>query len=330
MVRTAVLALGLSVLAAAVRADDERLSATQLDQLVETVGGRDAWGDLPPWRQRMILTRYRRFLELPADKQDEIRASGLSAWLIKPGRGPGPEPLPKALEAELDRLPSSVKPLAARLMFLRLMQVRLDRDLGRVPFEERRPLFRRLFPEPFDREKAKEARAGLEKAFARTAAAEVKREVRAEEQRRGSPYTEEERRGRYRDWARKILAREEAAVVEPVRRELLRFKGGDPKRIRRYLERNGYHLIERIPATPRQRVLIRYALRPQDCPFLDLSFLGEKPAEPAARRQWERDYRTLARVDLLSEAGFPPELVLHLADAATPEDFFRAVKALRR
>ena len=54
--------------------------------------------------------------------------------------------------------------------------------------------------------------------------------------------------------------------------------------------------------------------------------LAVGPTDAAARRLWNRDFRVLARIDLLS-GDFPPEMVLHVAAAGSPADFFRAIKA---
>jgi hypothetical protein len=130
---------------------------------------------------------------------------------------------------------------------------------------------------------------------------------------------------------RKAIAEEERQVVERVRKEIFRFHRADPKRVRQLLERQGFWLLERGSfATPRQGELIRYAFRPHECPLLDLGWLGPRPEDPAEERLWERDYRVFARLELLSEAGFPREMVLFLAGTGSPEAFLAAVKRLRQ
>ncbi len=125
-----------------------------------------------------------------------------------------------------------------------------------------------------------------------------------------------------------MSSREEQKTLNHVRKEIRRFRSAGGKEIRKVLEKEGYHLLERHPLmrSPRQRELIRYAFRPERCPLVDLRFMGARPSETAERRVWDRDFRVLARVELLS-GDFPPEMVLHVAAASSPADFFRAVKA---
>jgi hypothetical protein len=109
---------------------------------------------------------------------------------------------------------------------------------------------------------------------------------------------------------------------EVLRRRELLGPGGDRLRLL-FLEK-----LEAF-ATPRERELIRYILRPRECPFLDLTFLGPPPSDPADRHLYEEDLQRLARLDLLAETGLPTEIVLHLADTHSPEDFLRAWGELR-
>jgi hypothetical protein len=130
---------------------------------------------------------------------------------------------------------------------------------------------------------------------------------------------------------RRAVAAEEERVLDKVRGELDRLAGADPERAKRFVERFLAAGLENLRfVTPRQRELIRYAIRPEECPLVDPEFLGAPPDDPAARRLFENDFRVLARLDLLSEAGFGREMVLHLAGAGSPEDFLRAVQSLRR
>ncbi len=313
--------LALLLLAVAAAAGDP-LTQEQKADVVRIVGKR-AWGALPPWHQSKILQQYAAFLRLPEAEQAEIRRRDLRRYLLPQFRRDDKRHhLPQALRAEVNGLAPEVQPLAAKLAYMRLRQLRLDRSLRRLPIEQRWPLFRRLFPEPFDPRKAKPAHQELRRGVARSIAAEVRARIQAE----GLDPEQHKRR-----LVRKAIAEEERQVVERIRKEIFRFQQADPKRARQLLERQGLGLLERGSfATPRQSELIRYALRPHDCPLLDLSWLGPRPEDPAEARRWERDYRVFARLELLSEAGFPRELVLYLAGTGSPEDFLTAVQRLRQ
>lgn len=314
--RCALILLSLAVTAAA----GEPLTPEQKAEVVRIVGKR-VWGALPWWHQRKILQQYAAFLRLPEAKQAEIRRRDLRRYLLPQIRRDD-EGLPAALRTEVDRLAPEVRPLAAKLAYMRLRQLRLDRSLRRLPVEQRWPLFRRLFPEPFDPRKAKPAHHELRRRVAKSIAAEVRARIQAE----GLDPEQHKKR-----LVRKAIAEEERQVVERIRKEIFRFQRADPKRVRQLLERQGLGLLERGSfATPRQSELIRYALRPHDCPLLDLGWLGPRPKDPAEERRWERDYRVFARLELLSEAGFPREMVLFLAGTGSPEDFLTAVQRLRQ
>ncbi|MHC4819240.1 MAG: hypothetical protein ACYTF8_14440 [Planctomycetota bacterium] len=314
--------LVLLLLAVTAAAGDPPLTPEQKADVVRIVGKR-AWGSLPPWHQGKILKQYAAFLRLPKAKQAEIRRGDLRQYLLPQlPRDAKQHRLPVALRAEVDGLAPDVQPLAAKLAYMRLRQLRLDRSLHRLPFEQRWPLFRRLFPEPFDPREAKPAHHELRKKVAKSIAAEVRARMQAE----GLDPEQHKKR-----LVRKAIAEEERQVVERIRKEIFRFQRADPKRVRQLLERRGFWLLERGSfATPRQAELIRYAFRPHECPLLDLRWLGPRPDEPAEERRWERDYRVFARLELLSKAGFPREMVLYLAGTGSPEDFLTAVKRLRQ
>jgi len=314
------LAALLLLAAVAVADGGARLTPEQQQELVRVVGEKQ-WGALPPWRQRMVADRYGRFLKASERKQTSIREAGLRSFLVYPGRKrQAKQELPRPLQEELNKLAPGVRPLAGKLAYIRLRQLRFDRSLRRVPFEQRWPLFRRLFPEPFDESVAKVAHKELRRFVVNGIAKEVR--ARLEKDEKG---------GDKKRLVQRAIEEEERQVVERIRKELFRFQGANPKRVRRILEQQGLHLLEQVRfAPPRQRELIRYAFRPHDCPLLDLSFLGPRPEDKAARRLWERDYRVFARLELLAEAGFPREMVLYLAGTGSPEDFLRAVRALRR
>ncbi|MHC4670021.1 MAG: hypothetical protein ACYTFD_16655, partial [Planctomycetota bacterium] len=318
-------ALALLLLVAVAAAEGEvRPTPEQKAQMVRIVGKKQ-WGQLPPWRQRMVLERYRRFLRAPERQQAAIRHAGLREFLLQIRGKDKSRHLPPTLGEELGRLAPDARPLAAKLAFMRLRQLRLDRALHHVPLERRWEVFGRLFPEPFDQKMAKRAHAELRNYIKQGVAAKVRKILQAED------LPPAERMKRASALVRQATEEEERKVVAKIRKELFRFHGADPKRVRRLLERHGFHLLEQIRfATPRQRELIRYAFRPDDCPLLDLGFLGPRPGDPAERRLWERDFRVFARLELLTAAGFPREMVLYLAGTGSPEDFFRAVKMLRR
>jgi hypothetical protein len=316
--RCALVLLLLAVTAAA----GVPLTPEQKAEVVRIVGKR-AWDSLPPWHQSKILKQYAAFVRLPEAKQAEIRRGDLRQYLLPQFRRDAKQHrLPRALRAEVDGLAPDVQPLAAKLAYMRLRQLRLDRSLRRLPFEQRWPLFRRLFPEPFDPHVAKRAHPELRKGVRKSIAADVRAHMQAE----GLDPKQHAKR-----LVRKAIAEEERQVVERIRKEIFRFQRADPKRVRQLLERQGLWLLERGSfATPRQAELIRYAFRPHECPLLDLHWLGPRPEEPAEERRWERDYRVFARLELLSKAGFPREMVLYLAGTGSPEDFLTAVKRLRQ
>lgn len=303
-----------------------RLTDEQRAELVSVVGGAEAWGGLRPDRQRMLEMRYARYLAAPEAKRKHIQERGLKEYLLKPTRRFDQDGLPPALRAELGQLPPGVRGLATKLAVMRLRQLRLDRGLRFLPQEARWAMFERLFPEPFDPQAAQVARKELEKALARKIAEKVRGKLAAAAQK--NPNFDPDAHAR--EYVRAEIQRHEDRLAQQIRREI--FKGGrkDAASLRRSLERSGYPVLERLRfVTPRQRELIRYAFRPHECPLLDLSFLGPKPDDRAAQKEWFRDYHLLGRLELLGAAGFPRELVLHLAGTGSPEDFWRAVRNLR-
>ncbi|HEX5137894.1 MAG TPA: hypothetical protein VFY93_13035 [Planctomycetota bacterium] len=311
-------AIALLLLAAgAVAGEGARLDDGQRAALVSLVG-ETAWSGMPPWRQRLVLDRYARFLDAPAGKREAVERAGLRAWLLQTPEDPH---VPPPLAGAIERLPPQMRPLAEQFAAVRLRQLRLDRGLLHLPFEERRAMFHRLFPEPFVQETAREAYEELRRREARHFAHMIKEELSERDVPR------EERR----EMARRVLAAEEERLMERVRGELDRLAGANPERARRFVERFLAAEQENLRfVTPRQRELVRYAIRPEECPLIDPLFLGPPPEDPAERRVFENDFRVLARLDLLAEAGFPREMVLHLAGAISPEDFLRAVQSLSR
>lgn len=314
--------IALALLMGAVAAQEGR--APKAPVVLRQLFGAE-WGGLAPWQQREIARRYRHFLKLPEPRRGEIVRSGLKAFLIKPSQPFDAQRLPQPLRQALKRVPDDVRPLATKLVILRLRQSRLDRNLAAIPFEQRRPLFDRLFPRRFNRAVAAEARRDLGRQVSAAMVRRLLPLVQAREAELGRALTREEKVGLIHE----LTQREERKLIAGIREGLLDFRSASPARIRRTLEREGYPLLERIRlrATPRQRELIRYAFRPERCPLLKLDFMGPRPEDPAARRLWERDFRSLARIELLA-GDFPPEVVLHLAASHSPADFFRAVKAL--
>jgi hypothetical protein len=287
---------------------------------VARVVGEERWGELPEWRQQVILERYARFLRMPPPKRAAIERRGLRAFLLQM-RDAEEDRLPPALAGTISRLPPPQRPVAERLAFLRLRQLRLDRSLARLPSAERREIFLRIFPEPFDQAGASAAYEELRRRAAKAFAHALKDDLA----RRDPPPTPAERR----ELVRRAIDEEEARITATIGRELGRLEGADRHRARAALDRFlAYDTLRFV--TPRQRELIRYAMRPEECPLIDPDLLGPPPDDPAEHRLWERDLRTLARLDLLFEAGFGREMVLHLAGAGSPEELLRAMHALRR
>lgn len=291
------------------------LSPEQERELARVIG--PSWPELPEWRRDMIRRRYARLLGEPAPRAERIRARGdrgLREFLVRPERRFAAEELPPPLREELDRFDPEARPAATKLALLQLRHRRLDRNLGLVPFELRRELFRGLFPEPFDPALARTAGATLDAHVARAMVARVRARL-------GNRPREE-----HREVVREVTGAEEGRVIDAVRDDMARLRVLPPARVRDAWER-----IDRLhrAATPRQRELVRYALRPRECPLIRPDLAGERPEDPAQRLLWERDFACLARLDLLTEAGLPREVVLHLAPAATPEDLLRALVALR-
>lgn len=320
------LALFALLLASAARSGDEAPPADEARAVMFAVGELE-WRSLPHWRQRMLLERYREFLGLPEPRREAVRrGEGLRAFLLREAPPPPPEDLPEALREALARLPDESRPLAARLAQLRRRQLQLDHALRRLPtVEARRATFERLFPEPFDPEAARAAHAALRERLKEVLAWELLRDLRDEEARRGRELSEEERREVAAELYRRAAEAEERAVAERIRRDLFRARG------RASLERAGFLLLEgpRIFLTPRERELVRYAVEPFDCPFVELGFLGPAPEDPEERRAWEADYRALARAEILSHMRLPREIFLHLVDSGSPEDLLRALRGLR-
>jgi hypothetical protein len=311
-------ALLLCLLAGAAAAGERpRLDERQRAE-VERLVGDETWRGMPPWRQHLVFDRYARFLAAPPEKRDAVERAGLREWLLQtPEDGDVPPPL----AAAVDRLPPPARPLARRFAAVRLRQLRLDRSLAHLPFAERRPLFLRLFPEPFAQETARAAYEELRRREARHFALQLRDEL----DRREVP------KGERRAAARRAIAAEEERLVERVRGEIDRLADANPERARRFVERFLAAEQENLRfVTPRQRELVRYAIRPEECPLVDPLLLGHPPEDPAERPLFESDFRVLARLDLLTEAGFPREMVLHLSGAGSPDDFLRAVQSLNR
>lgn len=299
------------------------LAAAQAEREVAPLFGKD-WGKMPAWQQQDILERYDRFLRMPEEKRRAIRERGLKEFLMAGKR----LRLPQPLNDEIRKLPRGVQQLAGKLAVLRLRHIRFDRHLSLVPFAERRRLFRNLFPEPFRRGVAHRARRDLNKYVSRAMIAHIKPLVARKQQELSRPLNDEEKK----QLVRRVIADAERKVVEQVRKELLIFRSRDADRIRKTLEKRGYPLLERsrVMATPRQRELIRYALRPEQCPLIDPERLaGPRPVDPAGRKLWERDFRVLARIDLLTEARFPADMVLHLAASNSAGELLRGLQAFR-
>lgn len=321
----------LAALAGLVRAGDEA-SPAEVQQASEAVGGPRTWGELPLWRQKMIIERLRRFASLSPEEQVRIRQRGLRRYLLEPSRPAEVEELPPALREELPRLPADLREKAAKLLVMRWRQLQLDEALRRVPgVPERRMLFRRVFPEPFEAAAAQEGVRELRQRMKRAMVESLRPRLAELESQGGRVLTDEERKARAAQLLAEDLKREEARLVERVRKEMLHTRRREPGEMRRAVDRWGWILLDRLAifATPRERELIRYAFEPQECPILDFGFMGPPPEDPGERRLWEEDYRAIARLDLLTETNLPTEMVLHLADTGSPEDLLRALKSIR-
>ncbi len=307
--------LVLCLLAPVAAGQKAPLTEEQRAEVVRLVG-EDVWSGMPPWRQRMVLDRYALYLRQADRKRGMVERVGLREFLLQRR---DEEKLPRPLADEARKLPPSLQPLAEKFAAVRLRQLRLDRSLARLPFEERREMFFRLFPEPFEQEPAHAAFEELRRREARSFAHALREEI---ERRDG---TEDERRA----LVRTAVRAEEERVLDRVRGEIARLEGAHPERAKAFLD--GFLASDNLRfVTPRQRELIRYAVRPEECPLVDPDLLGPPPEDPRERRLFESDFRVLARLDLLSEAGFGREMVLHLAGAGSAEDLLRAVQALRR
>ena len=295
----------------------------QIEEVRKIVGDQD-WGLMAEWRRRDVVHRYLRFLDAPEKKQEAIRAVGLKQYLTTAGRRRGRK-LPAELQREIEQLDPKVRPLAHKLAYVRLRQLRLDRNLSLLPQAQRRAWFQRLFPEPFDPRAAREGRLAFEKQVARAVAAALRPQLQAM-----SEFPSEKRRDLSRKLVRQFTKQREQQVIQAVAKSVRRFRAVSPERGQRSLPPDLELLLDRreVFATPRQRELVRWSLRPAECPILDFSWLGERPTEKTARRRWERDFAALGRLELLSEAGLPREVVLHLAAATTDEDFVQAVRRL--
>jgi len=293
----------------------------QVDEVRRIIGEKD-WGLMAEWRRHDVVHRYLRFLDAPENKREAIRAAGLKEFLTAAPKRRGP-PLPQELQAAVDRVNPELRGTAHKLAFVRLRQLRFDRNLELLPISTRRQWFERLFPEPFDRRGARDARIEFDKEVARAIARRLRPRV---EQMADMP--EAERKRAVGELVRRYAQEQEQELLRAVTRSVEALAGESAEREGRGLPPELELLLERdeVFATPRQRELIRWALHPEDCPILDLSWMGPPPDDKRARREWERDRTTLARIDLLLEAGFPRDHVLHLAAAGSDQGFVRALR----
>ncbi len=324
--RTTLMLLLLAALVAAQgRPDSAKKPSAEQVAVVRKIVGDEAWGGMPEWRHRSIVHRYVRYLGAPAEVRGRIDEKGLKQFLTKP-RGPkGRHALPPELAKELDHLDPKVRRLAGKLAVVRLRQMRFDRNLRLLPIEERRRWFDRLFPEPFDMASARTARLKFERVVARAVAQQLKPQLTSLKD-----LPKPERREKQRNLVRAHTKEQEQKVLREVARQIRRLQGVEPEDAQRRLSGEAWLVLDRrdVFATPRQRELIRWALRPDRCPVLDLRWMGDRPQERGKKRLWERDLRTLGRMELLSDAGLPVETVLHLASAGSDEEFLRALEGL--
>ena len=283
------------------------------EAVARIIGGK-AWAQLLPWRQKMVLCKYGRFKEQPEHKQRQIK--DLRRWLLEPSRKPRRDKLPKELRMMIDQLPSDMRLKARKFVMMRWRQLELDHALRQLPeLAERRSYFDRLFPEPYDHREARAASRELRKNLIKRYALQFKEQS-------------EERKQKVGELLKERILMDRERFLRQIEREMrgrLRH-GSSGKRMGR-----GFIDMERIRmnATPRERELLRYALRPRECPLLDMRFMGRPPRDRPARRLWEMDYRILARLELFSEMNLPREMLLHLAQTGSPEDLLRAFRAVR-
>ncbi|MFQ5845794.1 MAG: hypothetical protein ACE5JG_12495, partial [Planctomycetota bacterium] len=274
----------------------------------------EVWKDLPEWRQREMLARLRRYRSLPAEKRDRMRPR-LKELLLRPGRMPDVGRLPPALLRSIRQLPRPRRKHAVKYAVVRWRQLQLDRALRRFPdVGRRREWFDRLFPEPFDPKRAREAHDRLRKEQSLLVAAEIRPELEQLDRREPGlqPAQREKRR---KELARRLLAERTRVEAERAARRI------EPEIRRWFAGREGRRppILGRslLKASPRERELIRYALRPRDCPWLDPKRLvGPPPRDREDRRRWQRDFEILARLDLLSRCRFRVDQALHLAASA--------------
>ena len=292
-------------------------AAAEPDVDTEVVAGiiGETWAQLLPWRQEMVLRKYRHFKAQPEHKQRRIK--DLRRWLLEPGRTPRRDKLPKELRVMADQLPSGERAKARKFAMMRWRQLELDHALRQLPeLAERRAYFHRLFPEPFDHREARSASRELRKKLIKRYALQFKEQS-------------EERKRKVGELLKERIRKDRERFLRQIEREMKGMLRHGPRGNRRM--GRGFVDLERIQmnATPRERELLRYALRPHECPLLDMRFMGRPPKDRHARRLWEMDYRILARLELLSEMNLPREMLLHLAQTGSPEDLLRAFGAVR-
>ncbi|MHC4956473.1 MAG: hypothetical protein ACYTGZ_21745, partial [Planctomycetota bacterium] len=292
---------------------------------VRRLVGAEAWGRMPEWRRKNVVDRYMHYLNAPEEVRRRIEKKGLGDYLTRPSRRAGKPQLPPEIATELEALNPRLRRLAGKLAVVRLRQLRFDRNLALVARAERRRWFERLFPEPFDPAAARDARLKFERVVAASVAQRLKPQLRAL-----SELPPDQRRKKSLAIVREYNSRQERGVVQSVARQVRRLRGVAPEDARRRLSSDAALVLDRrdVFATPRQRELIRWALRPHACPLLDFSWMGSRPEGKAQRRDWDRDVRAIGRLSLLSEAGLPKETVLQLASAGSDEEFLGALRGL--
>jgi len=320
-----VLLLSAGIVVAQGRGASREPPPPELVKQVRKIVGDDLWGQMPEWRRRNVVERYQRYRGAPEAVRTKIEQRGMREFLTRVGR-PGRKPeMPAELVAELKKLDPKQRRLAGKIAFVRLRQLRFDRNLALLPAAERRRWFLRLFPEPFDPAAARQARLGFEKAVARSIARRLKPQLKSLE-----GLSKDEWRKASLKIVRAYTRKQEEKLVRSVAKEVQRLRNVPNSEVMRRISGDAALVLDRqnVYATPRQRELIRWALRPEQCPLLDFSWMGERPREKGARRAWSRDIRVLGRLELLSEAGMPKDTVLHLASAGSEEDFLRALQGL--
>ena len=301
------------------RRHHRRPKPEEIERVRELVGD-EAWGLMAEWRRRDVTHRYLRFLDASPRQRAAIREAGLKSYLTSNNSRRGPK-IPPELQKLIEELSPEQRRAAKKIVYVRMRQRRLDRNLNLLPHADRLAWFERLFPEPFDPSTARAARLEFEKQVAGSVANSLRPKIA-----KLKDLEDGERRTRIVAIVRSDTEKREKRLLAAVAKDLKRLKsqGG------RDLDAEFELILGRgdVFATPRQRELLRWAIRPGKCPLLDFGWMGKRPKQREAKRLWDRDVSTLGRMDLLTKADFPSDVVLHLSATGSEADFLRAARHL--